>query len=154
ARVEARARRDQHVLLLQQLHRKLLVVEARQLLAIDADERVHRAARRDEVEETALRDAVDDRLAGFVETTARRAELANALEPAERRLHGPLARHVAAEPQRREQIERAHVTLRSIDCAAERDPAHAITARAIDLREPAEGRAERFLAERSERHEL
>jgi len=46
--IEARARRDQDVLLLEQLHREALVVEGRQALPIDADERVHRAARRDE----------------------------------------------------------------------------------------------------------
>ena len=51
-RVEARARRDQHVLLLEQLHRERLVVEVRELLLVDADERVHRAARRDEAQDT------------------------------------------------------------------------------------------------------
>src|SRR4249920_2887963 len=59
ARVEARARRDQDMLLLEQLHRERLVVEARELLAVDADERIHRTARRDELQEATLWDAVD-----------------------------------------------------------------------------------------------
>src|SRR4029077_8842959 len=119
-------------------HRELLVVEARQFLPIDADEGVQRAARRHELQETALRDALDDRFTRVVKPTARRAELADALESAERGLHGPLARHVAAQPQGREQVEGAHVPFGAIDRTAERDPADAAAARAVNLRQAAE----------------
>src|SRR5688572_9785555 len=71
-RVEARSRRDQHVLLLEQLHRERFVVEPRQFLLVDADERVHRAARCDETQEIAVRNAVDDRFTRLIQPAARR----------------------------------------------------------------------------------
>src|SRR5206468_10803052 len=73
--VEADAGRDQHVLLLEQVERELLVVEVRQCARIDPDERVHRPAGRGEREKAALRDRARDRPARLVQPPARGDEL-------------------------------------------------------------------------------
>src|SRR5690606_42049111 len=52
-RVEARAGGDEDMLLLEQLERKRLVVETGEQASVDADERIHRAAGRDEIHEAA-----------------------------------------------------------------------------------------------------
>src|SRR5690606_6608834 len=114
------------MLLLEQLERERLVVEIRNLATIDADERVHRAARRNEVQVATLRDSVDDRLPGLVESPARRAQLRDALEAPERGLHGPLPGHVAAEAKRREQIHSGEERLRGLERAAKPRPAYAV----------------------------
>jgi hypothetical protein len=72
-RVETRARRDEHVLLFEQLQREGLVSERRQLLAIDADERVHRSTRLYEVKIAAAGDRIDDSLARLIEAATGRA---------------------------------------------------------------------------------
>src|SRR5262245_53888906 len=107
--VETRAGGDQNVFLLEQVKRELLVIEARQSIAAHADERIHRTQWRRELEKGAARHRVDDRPTRFVQTSSGCYELANALVAAQRRLHGPLCRHVAAQTQRRQQLEPCEV---------------------------------------------
>ena len=152
--VETRARRDQHVLVFEQVHRKTPVVEPRQFPGIDADEAIERAHRRRDGQVPAARHRFEDGLARFVQPSARAHQLADALVAAERRLHGPLAGDVAAQAQRREQFETGEVLARVLQVAGKRGPADAVAAGAIHLRQPAHRAAERVVHQRRHRHEL
>ena len=146
--VEARARDDEHVLALQQLHREPPVVEPGDLLDVDARERVERPPRRHHLQERGPLHAAKERPPLPPEAPVLRGEIVDALHPPERRLHRPLPRDVGAEAQRGEQLETFEVVGRVLLLAAEEDPAGAHAAGAVHLGEPAEGRAERALAER------
>src|SRR6185503_20394842 len=82
--VEAGARREQDVLLLEQIEREGLVVEVWQLLSLDAHERVHRALGGREVQEAAGTRGFENRATRLVQSPARREQFLDALVTAER----------------------------------------------------------------------
>ena len=142
-RIEARARGEQHMLVLEQIHRELLIAKIRQHAVLDSDERIDRAARCMDLEILALRDAVENGLSRLIQAAARSGQLVDALIAAERRLHCPLPRHVAAQTQRRKFVERAQILARRFDFSGERDPTDAITAGSIHLRKARQRCAQR-----------
>ena len=81
--VEAHAGRDQHVLVLQKIERKRLIVEVRQHLAAHFDEGVQRAHGARQPQILAARDTVEDGLPRLVQTPAGARQLANALVAAQ-----------------------------------------------------------------------
>src|ERR1700754_2453128 len=94
--VETHAGGDEHVLLLQQIERKLLIIEIGYGFRIDADERIHGAMHAANLEVATAAHRVEQRTPGFIEATARTDQLANTLIATERSLHRPLRRNVAA----------------------------------------------------------
>src|ERR1039458_9147405 len=84
--VEAHTRRHQHVLLLEQIERKLLIVELRQRLRIDSNKGVHRTLRRREPKIAAMGDGLENGSTRFVQPPAGTDNLSNALVAPKRRL--------------------------------------------------------------------
>ncbi len=84
------------MLLLQQVERKLAIVEIGQLLGVDPDEGIHGPRGRQQLQEAAFLDRAQDRAARLIEPPSRTDQLLDALVAAERRLHCPLPDGVAA----------------------------------------------------------
>ena len=81
-------------------------------------------------------------------------ELVNTLIAAERRLHGPLPGHVAAQAQRRQQLHRFEKLAGRRNFAGHNGPADAITTGAIHLRQAGHRHAQSVVHQRRHRHEL
>src|SRR5258706_15943851 len=105
------------MLVLEQVEREGLIVEVWQHIAAYFDERIQRTHGTRELEILAARDAVENGLPRLVQAPAGARQFTNALIAAQRRLHRPLARYVAAEAQGGQQLQTAEVFARAFDIA-------------------------------------
>src|SRR6185312_1252501 len=121
-------RRHEHVLLLEQIEREFLIVERGKLTGIDAHEGIHGAFGWLEPQEAAAAGCAEDGPPRLVEPAAGAYQVLHALIPAERGLHRPLREHIAAQPQRAQQLERAQVVRSRTGSAGEHGPSDTVTA--------------------------
>ena len=144
---------------LEEIEGEGLVVEARHAARQPLGEHLHKAIhrprrRRLEREPAAVGDCVEEGLPGAVEPPAGPCQFEDRLVAAKGRLHGELPRHVRAEPQRRQEVDRMDVVAGVLPLAGEDEPADPQPAGPVDLAEAREGQAERMPGERRQRHEL
>ena len=151
--VEAGARHDEHVLVLQHLQRERMVVEAARGIAHHAGETVQRACRRHQREVFAGLAALHQRATGFVQPPAGRAQRGNGVGAVQRLFDRELSRHVRAQAQRAEQVHGVVEVAAGQRIARQHRPAHAPAAGAMHLGQAAEAQAGLVAGDRRDRLE-